>query len=154
MPAQPDIVVAVANPRLRARLTAELRARGAAVRTTRDLEDLTRLLAVPPPESPGSARVLVLDEAFIYPDVYEECARLKAASRLPLAIVLLVEPRTRTRSDWHGVDEIIRLPATAAHVAAHALRRRNRSAGLVLKGVASMVMAATEASHLSGSAGL
>ncbi len=121
MPELPALVVAIANPRLRTRLTAELRARGAAVRTTRDLEDLTRLLAAETADAPGSARVLVLDEAFIYPDVYEECARLKAASRLPLAIVLLVEPRTRTRSDWHGVNHVLRLPVTVYELADCAL---------------------------------
>ena len=117
MPEQPAIVVAVANPRLRTSLTAELRARGAAVHTTRDLEDLTRLLAAELEESPGTGRVLVLDEAFIYPDVYEECARLKAAARMRLAIVLLVEPRTRTRSDWHGVNHVLRLPVTVNELA-------------------------------------
>ena len=121
MPELPALVVAIANPRLRTRLIAELRARGALVHTTRDLEDLTRLLAAEPAEAPGKARALVLDEAFIYPDVYEECARLKAASRLPLAIVLLVEPRTRTRSDWHGVNHVLRLPVTVNELADCAL---------------------------------
>ena len=62
-----------------------------------------------------------MEEAFIYPHVYEECAHIKAASRQPLTILLLVEPRTRTRSDWKGADHILRLPMPAHEIATRTL---------------------------------
>lgn len=127
MPKSIDIIVAIANPQLRTRLVAELHARGAAVHAVRDLEDLTRFLSAEAEDAPGSGYALALDEAFIYPHVYEECARIKVAARVSLTIVLLVEPRTRTRWDWNGVDEVLKLPATADDIAVRALRRWQRA---------------------------
>ncbi len=127
MVGQVDIIVAIANPQLRMRLAVELQTRGAVVHTVRGLEDLTRFLSAEAEGAPGSGYVLALDEAFIYPHVYEECARIKAMARVSLTIVLLVEPRTRTRWDWNGVDEILRLPAAVADIADRALRRWQRA---------------------------
>jgi len=87
------------------------------VGTPQGLEELTRLLSERPENEPQHETVLVLDEAFIYPHVYEECAHIKAVSRQPLTIVLLVEPRTRTRSDWNGADYILRLPIHVDEIA-------------------------------------
>lgn len=84
----------------------------------RDLEDLTRLLLEGEQLSTKHRAVLALDEAFIYPHVYEECERIKLASPAPLTILLLVEPRTRTRADWMGADRILRLPMSADRIAA------------------------------------
>ena len=84
----------------------------------RDLEDLTRFLAVGEKNSTEEKIVLAMDEAFIYPHVYEECKHIKLASPRPLTILLLVEPRTRTRSDWMGADRILRLPMSASRIAA------------------------------------
>ena len=112
-----NLVIALANPQLRRRLVALLQGQGRAVGTPQDLEELARLLAERPENEPQHETVLVLDEAFIYPHVYEECARIKAHSRQPILVVLLVEPRTRTRSDWAGADHILRLPMQADEIA-------------------------------------
>lgn len=98
-----------------------LAAQAVAAHAARDFADLLDFIAKPSREEAQRPRVLVLEEAFIYPHVYEECAHIKAASRQPLTIVLLVEPRTRTRSDWMGADHILRLPMPAGEIAARAL---------------------------------
>lgn len=87
-----------------------LEAQAVATQAPRNLEDLYGLLAQRSRDEMHPRSVLVLEEAFIYPHVYEECAHIKAVSCQPLTIVLLVEPRTRTRSDWNGADHILRLP--------------------------------------------
>ena len=92
-----------------------------ATTVVRDLADLQGLLAKRTGGEDSPHSVLVMEEAFIYPHVYEECAQIKATHRQPLTIVLLVEPRTRTRSDWRGVDHILRLPLTAHEIATHTL---------------------------------
>ena len=117
-----DIIVALANPQLRTRLVDALQAQDKTARTPRDLPDLLKLLVNWEEDEPQLPRVLVLDEAFIYPHVYEECARIKSMSRVLLTVVLLVEPRTRTRSDWMGVDRILRLPMRVEEIAENAVR--------------------------------
>ena len=117
-----DIIVALANPQLRTRLIEALQTQDKTARTPRDLPDLLSLLVNWEVDEPQLPRVLVLDEAFIYPHVYEECARIKSMSRVLLTVVLLVEPRTRTRSDWMGVDRILRLPMRVEEIAENAVR--------------------------------
>ena len=114
------IIVALTDPALRARVVCALRAIGMAIHVPGDLAELTGCLAALGRGETAPKRVLVLDEAFIYPDNYEGCARLKAAAQAPLAVVLLVEPRTRTRWDWNGVDIVLRLPLDAAGIAEQA----------------------------------
>ncbi|MCY4436489.1 MAG: hypothetical protein OXE05_04055 [Chloroflexi bacterium] len=117
-----DIIVALANPQLRTRLVDALQTQDKTAHTPRDLPDLLKLLVNWEEDEPQLPRVLVLDEAFIYPHVYEECVRIKALSRLSLTVVLLVEPRTRTRSDWMGVDRILRLPMRVEEIVENAVR--------------------------------
>ena len=118
---RPDIIIAIANPQLRTRLLGLLEAQTVATQAPRDLADLLRLLKKPSRDERHAPSVLVLDEAFIYPHVYEECTHIKAVSRQPLTIVLLVEPRTRTRSDWNGADHILRLPVHVDEIAERAV---------------------------------
>ncbi len=120
MPKDIDIIVALANPQLRKGLVDVLQACDRLAQTPHDLQDLSRLLVDREVDEPQTRLVLVLDEAFIYPHVYEECARIKACTGLLLTIVLLVEPRTRTRSDWRGVDRILRLPMGVEEIAGSA----------------------------------
>lgn len=110
-------VIALANPDLRERLQAVLCAEGVVARIPGNLDDLTRFLGNCAAGAGHHRCVLVIDEAFIFPHVYEECARIQAVSQLPLTVLLLVEPRTRTRWDWHGVDQILRLPMGAKEIA-------------------------------------
>lgn len=117
-----DIIVALANPQLRSRLVEALQTQDKTARTLHDLQDLLSLLINWEVDEPQMPKVLVLDEAFIYPHVYEECARIKSMSRVLLTVVLLVEPRTRTRSDWMGVDRILRLPMSVSEIAGNAIR--------------------------------
>lgn len=117
MPPQVATVIAMANPQLRERLKAELVEHGIMAQTPADIHDLTRVLDTCELGTVPRRCVLVLDEAFIFPHVYEECARIQAASRLPLTVLLLVEPRTRTRWDWTGVDHILKLPMNASAIA-------------------------------------
>ena len=112
------MVVALANPALRKQVVGDLQAQNIAVYVPGDLACLTEYLAA---VEVNARPVLVLDEAFIYPDVYDECVRLRAASRAPLTVLLLVEPRTRTRWDWKGADVVLRLPLDAAHIAEQAV---------------------------------
>ena len=92
-----------------------------ATHVPRDLQDLLGLLEKRSRGETCMHSVLVLEEAFIYPHVYEECVHIKAASRQPLTILLLVEPRTRTRSDWNGADYTLRLPKPAHEIADRAV---------------------------------
>ena len=115
------LLVALANPHLRGKLVAALQSRGLDVHVPHDVDDLTRLLVREDGSVSPKGSVLVLDEAFIFPHVYEECERLRAAAQMPLTIVLLVERRTRTRSDWIGVDRILRLPVTVEEVSSQVL---------------------------------
>ena len=117
-----DIIVALANPQLRIGLVAAIQAQDRTACIPRDLPDLLRLLVNWEVAEPQMPTVLVLDEAFIFPHVYEECARIKAMSRVLLTVVLLVEPRTRTRWDWMGVDRILRLPVSVEEIAGNAVR--------------------------------
>ena len=121
MPKDIDIIVALANPQLRKGLVDVLQACDRLAQTPHDLQDLSRLLVDREVDEPQTRLVLVLDEAFIYPHVYEESARIKACTGLLLTIVLLVEPRTRTRSDWRGVDRILRLPMGVEEIAGSAI---------------------------------
>lgn len=116
-----DIIIAIANPRLRLELVGTLDARKVATTVVRDLADLLGLLDERSNDEDRTHSVLIMEEAFIYPHVYEECALIKADSPQPLKIVLLVEPRTRTRSDWRGVDHILRLPMPAREIATRTL---------------------------------
>ena len=119
------IIVALANPSLRERLVGTLQAQGFTPETPRDLEDLRRdLEEAGADDDPEPSRVLLLDEAFIYPHVYEECSGIKAAAQVPLTIILLVEPRTRTRWDWNGVDHVLRLPMNVEEIAGRAVGSR------------------------------
>ena len=115
------MIIAIANPQLRRKLIETFDAQGGATTTAVDLADLLGLLAKRSNEGDRTGGVLIMDEAFIYPHVYEDCAHIKAASRQPLTIVLLVEPRTRTRSDWMGADHILRLPMQAREIATRTL---------------------------------
>ena len=92
-----------------------------ATHVPRDLQDLLGFLEERSRGETCMHSVLVLEEAFIYPHVYEECVHIKAASRQPLIILLLVEPRTRTRSDWNGADHILRLPVHVDEIAERAV---------------------------------
>lgn len=116
-----EIIVAIANPQLRTRLVGLLEAQAVATQTPRDFEDLLGCLVERSRDERHSCNALVLEEAFIYPHVYEECANIKAVARQQLTILLLVEPRTRTRSDWRGVDHVLRLPMRAEEIAARIL---------------------------------
>ncbi len=118
---EPHILVALANPHLRRKLVSVLQAHGLGIHIPHDLDDLKRLLVGEGGCVSPKGSVLVLDEAFIFPHVYEECERFKAAAQKPLTIVLLVERRTRTRSDWNGADRILRLPVTGEEVGSHVL---------------------------------
>ncbi len=120
MSAPAAAIVAQTDPALRRRVVCALRAIGMAIYVSGDLAELAGYLAALGGGEPAPKRVLVLDEAFIYPDNYEGCARLKAAAQAPLTVVLLVEPRTRTRWDWNGVDMVLRLPLDAASIAERA----------------------------------
>ena len=116
-----DIIVALANPLIRTRVVAVLRTLGVAVHTSHNLEELTSYLVSEVNDEPEPRRVLLLDEAFIYPHVYEECSGIKAAAQVPLTIILLVEPRTRTRWDWSGVDQILSLPMNVEEIVGRAV---------------------------------
>jgi hypothetical protein len=93
------------------------------------LDDLIKYLKTESGTDGRCESVLVLDEAFIFPHVYEECVSIKAAAGMPLRILLLVERRTRTRWDWNGADRILRMPATVEAVADLALRELDASRG-------------------------
>lgn len=114
-------IIALANRNLRIKLERTLHSLGFTAELPRDLHEVVTSLAARDRILCQEAILLVLDEAFIFPDVYEECAHIKAASQQTLTIVLLVEPRTRTRSDWMGADHILRLPMQASEIANHAL---------------------------------
>ena len=116
-----DTIIAMTNPQLRAGLIEKLAARKVATHVPRDLQDLLGLLEERSRGEADMHSVLILEEAFIYPHVYEECVHIKAASRQPLTILLLVEPRTRTRSDWNGADHVLRLPMPAHEIADRAV---------------------------------
>ena len=115
------IIIAVANPQLRTRLVGLLDLQAVVTWEPRDIEDLFGLLAKRSRNEEQMCNALVLEEAFIYPHVYEECAHIKEVARQPLTILLLVEPRTRTRSDWRGVDYVLRLPMRADEIAARTI---------------------------------
>ena len=116
-----DIIIAIVNPRLRPKLVEMLEAQELATTAAVDLVDLQGRLAERSSKEGPTRSVLVMEEAFIYPHVYDECVHIKAASRLPLTIVLLVEPRTRTRADWNGADHIFRLPMQAREIVTRTL---------------------------------
>ena len=116
-----EIVIALANPHIRTRVVAVLRTLGVAMHTPHNLEELTSYLVSEAEGEPWRRRVLLLDEAFIYPHVYEECSGIKAAAQVPLTVILLVEPRTRTRWDWSGVDQVLRLPMNVEEIADRAV---------------------------------